>query len=195
MRYAISTKTGAVWFMTMLPQAIIIEDVSYPVRYCAGRLVADLPEASIEFLPCAVEDLQPDSASGAFLQFETPQNEIARWPDSMRDQVVNVVAVTSKEIPQDRTFRNALTLSGGTVSHDIKKCRDIHREAMRSVRASKFAALDTEYMMADETGDSEKKSQIAAAKQALRDVTKHPDIELAATVDALKAVWPDVLKT
>ena len=58
----------------------------------------------------------------------------------------------------------------------------------------KLAALDVEYQHADERGDVAEKARIAAKKQALRDVTADPAIEAAQTPEALKAVWPDILK-
>ena len=93
-------------------------------------------------------------------------------------------------LPTDRSFRNAWKAD---MTHDMERCRHIHRERMRAVRAPKLAALDAEYQRADEGGDTEKKQAIAARKQALRDVTKHPDIEAVKTPEQLKAVWPKEL--
>lgn len=50
--------------------------------------------------------------------------------------------------------------------------------------------LDIEYMRATEMGDKERIDQIVAAKQLLRDVTLHPDIDAAQTPEELKAAWP-----
>lgn len=95
--------------------------------------------------------------------------------------------VDSADLPQDRHFRQAWEHSDGAVSHNMDKCRELHKEHLRQKRAPLLAALDLEYMKADESGDAEKKSTISAKKQSLRDITKHPDISKAASPEELKA--------
>jgi hypothetical protein len=90
------------------------------------------------------------------------------------------------DLPQDRHFRNAWKHEEGVVSHCMDKCRELHKANLREKRAPLLAALDLEYMRADEEGDALKKNRIAADKQALRDITKHPDIAKAQTVEELK---------
>ena len=95
----------------------------------------------------------------------------------------------------DRTYRNAWKDAPGRnkPDHDMPKARDIHREILRQKRAASLETLDVEYQRADEAGDQQKKRDIAAQKQKLRDVTSHPRIEAAATVDDLKALTLDEL--
>lgn len=123
-----------------------------------------------------------------------PKDELAKWHPDDAKTVVAIHPVEDKDIPADRTFRNAWTVKAGRVIHDMKKARNLHRDKMRVARGPKLAALDAEYQRADEKGDTAAKAVIAVKKQTLRDVTKHPDIERAATPDQLKAVWPDNLK-
>lgn len=94
--------------------------------------------------------------------------------------------IDRSELPQDRTFRNAWKHEEGVVSHCMDKCREIHKAHLREKRAPLLAALDLEYMRADEEGDAMKKNRIAADKQSLRDITKHPDIASAKTPEELK---------
>ena len=96
------------------------------------------------------------------------------------------------EIPLDRVFRDAWEDNGG-VKVNMQKAREIHRAHLRALRAPLFAALDTEYLRADERGDITAKGQISIKKQALRDVTKDPSIEAAVTPDELVAVVPESL--
>ena len=110
-------------------------------------------------------------------------------------------ATDFKELPDDwtppdtdRTFRNAWRHANGVFHVDMAHARNIHRDKIRSARASKLAALDVAYNKADEAGDAQKKKDIAAQKQALRDLPAHPSIELAGTPDVLRAFWPDTLK-
>jgi len=97
-------------------------------------------------------------------------------------------------IPADRTFRDAWKAESGAVVEDLPKCREIHKERLRKLRAPKLAALDTEYMRADEVGDTAKKAEIAAKKQALRDVTNAAEVLNAKTPEELKKAIPDALK-
>jgi len=105
----------------------------------------------------------------------------------------NVHVVEVSELPQDRAFRNAWLTDGKTVSVDMPKAREIHKNRLREMRAPKLAALDIEYQRADEAGDATAKKAVAAKKQALRDVTADPGIAAAQTPDDLKAVIPSAL--
>jgi hypothetical protein len=75
---------------------------------------------------------------------------------------------------------------------NMEKARDIHRDKMRDVRDPLLKKLDADYMIAVE--HNQDTSQIAAKKQALRDVTANSSIDSAQTPEELKAVWPDILK-
>ena len=71
------------------------------------------------------------------------------------------------------------------------KAKAIWKDKWREARKPKLATLDIEFMKAVETADIEKQAEIAAQKQALRDVTK---IEIVGnTPEEIKAVWPSVL--
>lgn len=107
---------------------------------------------------------------------------------------INVQVVDGSTIPSDRTFRDAWAVNGGAVAVDMPKAREIHKDRMRSERAPKLAALDIEFIQAVEADDKTKQADIAARKQALRDVTDDPAIEAAGTPEDLKAVLPDALK-
>jgi hypothetical protein len=103
----------------------------------------------------------------------------------------------------DRTFRNAWKDDGGSKpGTDMPKARNIHRERLRAMRAPLLEALDIEDMRAVEEGllsptpnvNLAKRRDIAARKQALRDVTADPGIEAAQTPEQLKAVIPVALR-
>ncbi len=110
-------------------------------------------------------------------------------PDAVDPQVID-----ESLIPTDRTFRDAWKVIAGGVDHDMTKAREIHKARLRVMRAPKIAQLDTEYMRADEDGDAAKKAEIVSKKQALRDVTSHPDIAAAQNIAQLKAAIPAALK-
>jgi hypothetical protein len=120
--------------------------------------------------------------------------EIARSAfDPEKSPVRGWTRVQPHEVPADRTFRNAWTWRGAIV-HDMAKARAIHRQRLRELRAPRLAALDAAYAQADEQGDVDAKQRIGRQRQALRDVTADPEIEVAATPEALRAVMPEALR-
>jgi len=77
------------------------------------------------------------------------------------------------------------------ITINLDKAREIHKDKMREARTPKLAALDVAFQRVLETGADIK--PIAVEKQALRDVTKDPDIAAATDVEELKAAWPEIL--
>lgn len=73
---------------------------------------------------------------------------------------------------------------------NIDKAKSIHRKKFREARKPKLEALDVAFMRAVEQADIAKQAEIAAQKQALRDVTLTP---LPDTLPEIKAVWPEIL--
>ena len=71
------------------------------------------------------------------------------------------------------------------------KAKAIWKDKWREARNPKLSALDVEFMRAVEAGDSAKQAEIAAKKQALRDVTSTPIV--GNTPEEIKAVWPNIL--
>ena len=76
----------------------------------------------------------------------------------------------------------------------MTKARDIKRDQLRAERKPLLEQLDVEFMRAQEQGDQAKADEIAAKKQALRDVTDDPAIDAATTPEELKAVRPSALE-
>ena len=93
---------------------------------------------------------------------------------------------SSLTVPTDRTFRGAWTFNGNVVEIDMTAAREIHKDSLRAERAPRLAELDVAYMKALEAGTGA--ADIAAQKQALRDITDDARIAAAADADALKAL-------
>jgi hypothetical protein len=95
-------------------------------------------------------------------------------------------------IPKDRVFRNAWTDDNDTetVDIDIPKAQELKKDEMRRLRKPLLEALDTEFILAVEQDDENKKIIIISQKQELRDVTK---LELPTDVEELKSFIPDCL--
>jgi hypothetical protein len=134
----------------------------------------------------------PDGGMAVVVPSGLPIDQIAA-KDVPQDTPYLIVNMSV--IPHDRTYRNAWVadLAGCSISHDMTKAREIHKDYMRRARTPLLADLDTQYMRADEAGNAASKAQISAKKQALRDVTAYPGIAAAQTVDELKQVWPSIL--
>lgn len=97
--------------------------------------------------------------------------------------------VDSLEVEND--YFNAYEFSEESGAEvNIDKAKAIHLDKFREARKPLLSKLDVDYMKAIETEDGVKASQIAIAKQELRDVTKLP---LPDTLPELKETWPDIL--
>lgn len=78
-------------------------------------------------------------------------------------------------------------------SFDKNRGLELMKKYIRSKRTKLFPQLDVEFMRAVEMGDSAKQAEIAAKKQALRDLT-NINIDSVNTIEELKALWPtDIL--
>jgi hypothetical protein len=71
------------------------------------------------------------------------------------------------------------------ITVDIAKAKNIWKEKIRKAREPKLAALDIEFMKAQEAGSDT--STIVAKKKELRDFPTQ--VDSATTVDEIKAVW------
>ena len=121
-----------------------------------------------------------------FTEAQAEQRAFAKLPAD----AINPRFVDAADIPTDRTFRDAWKPD---LTVDMPKAREIHREHLRQMRAPLLAALDAEYLRADELGDLTEKARIASKKIALRNVTADPAIGAAITPERLAAVIPPIL--
>jgi hypothetical protein len=112
---------------------------------------------------------------------------LAKFP-SFTPIAVRQIAIA--DLPTHRKFRDAWRDDGASIVHDMEHAKRIHFDRMRAARAPLLAALDREYMRADEAGDTAKKARIASAKQALRDIPQAFDLSAAKTIDQLLTLWP-----
>lgn len=94
--------------------------------------------------------------------------------------------VSVKNIPSDRTFRNAWTDDNATntVDVDMHKARNIHMTNIRLKRNKKLQELDIETMRGKD---------VQSKKQVLRDLPKKTDLSKAKTPEDLMKIWPKEL--
>ena len=100
--------------------------------------------------------------------------------------------VEDSVVPTDRSFRNSwvgvgIGTTGGTITEDMSKAKELHKTNIRRARADKFTALDIEYQRATET--SADTSAIVTKKQALRDAPAASGIATASNTTELKSQW------
>ena len=155
------------------------------------------PDGSTAVLHPAPEMFDPNSRTRALLALH---GKVFETDDEVMDFIIakdvppgamsSARIVPVNDLPEDRSYRNALTVNLG---YDMPKARSIHRQRLRELRAPLLSKLDVEYQRADEAGDLSAKKQIAAKKQALRDATAHPAIDQAMTIEALSKAVPAVL--
>ena len=100
--------------------------------------------------------------------------------------------VEDSVVPTDRSFRNSwvgvgIGTTGGTITEDMSKAKELHKTNIRRARVDKLASLDIEYQRATEI--SADTSAIVAKKQALRDAPAASGIATASNTTELKAQW------
>ncbi len=102
------------------------------------------------------------------------------------DKDGNQIDASTATVPANRDFRGAWSLTGSVISEDLTKAKKIFADKVREAREPLLAALDTDFMKAQETGADT--TAIVADKQALRDAPTAGDS--ATSISELKAAWP-----
>jgi hypothetical protein len=132
-----------------------------------------------------------------FITYPQPNGQVAvviptgDVNDAIKDVPAGVEYKIVESVDIDSDYFNAYEFDAELGSKvNIQKAKAIHLDKFRLARAPKLAKLDIDFMKAVEANDEEKKAEIIAAKQTLRDVTLTllPD-DLA----GIKATWPDIL--
>ena len=121
--------------------------------------------------------------------------------DALPSDAINPRLVDEREIPTNRTFRNAWLDNGVAVDHNMVKAREIHKDHLRQAPAPKMRdQVDIDFLksleawLAAQPNVSLELRSTMVKKQALRDVTIDPAIEAAKTPEELIAAWPEILK-
>jgi len=115
---------------------------------------------------------------------------------SLLTNALNLVVVEADDLPYAGNMRGAWRQDGAVVPvFDMARARPIKTDLIRPERNERLAALDIDYMRADEAGDSVEKQHIANAKQTLRDLpaTIQPDLDAISQPEKLEAyepTWP-----
>jgi hypothetical protein len=109
----------------------------------------------------------------------------------------NIHECDQDDLPYRGSFRNAWEQSRESPPIlNLSLARAIKTNQIRPERNERLAALDIDYMRADEAADAPAKAHIAARKQKLRDLpaTIQPDLAELDTPEVLEAyqpAWPE----
>jgi hypothetical protein len=111
--------------------------------------------------------------------------------DAIKDVPEGVEYKIVESVDIDNDYFNAYEFDAETGAKvNIDKAKAIHLDKFRAARSPKLQKLDIDFMKAVEANNEEKKAEIVAAKQALRDVTL---TQLPDDLAGIKATWPDIL--
>ena len=156
------------------------------------NFVYSMPDGSVRYFMISDPHVKNLIASGM-----TDQEAL----NSIRAEVVpedatNIMQGDETDLPYRGSFRNAWKQDAAVAPVvDMAKARAIKTDQVRVQRAEKFTKLDTDYMRADEAGNAEGKSAVAAKKQSLRDMPETIQSDLAALdiegLESFEPTWPE----
>jgi hypothetical protein len=127
---------------------------------------------------------QPNGQVAVVIPTGDVNNAIKDVPAGVEYKIVESVDI-------DNDYFNAYEFDAETGAKvNIEKAKAIHLDKFRAARKPKLDKLDIDFMKAVEANNEEKKAEIVAAKQALRDVTLTP---LPDDLAGIKATWPEIL--
>lgn len=139
---------------------------------------------------------------------EQIDNELARtaWSGgqngepfvSLKDICTGWRRIEEKDIPSDRTFRNAWFDDGKAITVDLDRARHIVRQAIRAARPPQFAALDNAMRPLEAkqilgkltAAEKVAYSGLEAQRQELRDAPSASAIDDAKSEDDLRQLLP-----
>ena len=122
---------------------------------------------------------------------EDADRAVAHWRMAAPEGYVSHATAQARDIPADRTFRNAWKPD---LTTDMARARGIWRDRIRAARQPRLAALDIAALRAIEEKNDPRLAEIIIEKQALRDATNDPAIDAASTPEELRAAWPVILR-
>jgi hypothetical protein len=97
--------------------------------------------------------------------------------------------------PSNRKFRDAWVVSADqkAIEVDMNVAREIQKDRVRAERSGRFPSLDAQFMKALEVDDANKRTEIAALKEKLRNAPDSALFDNATTPEQLEAITLDVI--
>jgi len=133
--------------------------------------------------------LRRDTGGEDYVYPATPENIEKRIKEEGHD-VVSYRFIEYWDLPDDRTYRNALKDDGKHIGHDIVKARRIHLEHVRNNRAFAFEQLDRDWMKNFAQGKKKEADKVEAKRQQWRDLpaTLSAAVEAATSIEELQVL-------
>lgn len=92
---------------------------------------------------------------------------------------------------EEEMFYKAWKQNNDKIDIDLNIAKDIQLDRMRKERDPLLAALDVEYVKADEQEDVTRKDEIKTEKQRLRDITEPLKAMVPESLDDIKNAYPE----
>lgn len=115
------------------------------------------------------------------------------WEKGVPQDAITPISVDESDFPEEKDFWDALKQDGKKLIFDLDKAKNIQLDRVRIAREPKLLELDKQFMLALEKGEDTK--NIAAEKQALRDITEPLKNLSASNIDDIKNAFPESLKS
>lgn len=153
--------------LTMTDPEAPVAIMGFPTRRRLGT------DDTITIYPATSENIDREIAKSAF------DSAVLSWR-----------IIQYRDIPKDRTYRDALKDIGGILAHSIPKARKIALDHIRQDRTMPLEQLDREWMRAFGQKDNRKADEIEAKRQTLRDrpQTAAPLLEAAMTLEEIDRI-------
>jgi hypothetical protein len=115
----------------------------------------------------------------------TEDDALARAMALLPSTAINPQIIEPADIPADRTFRDALEVSGGALVHNMAKARAIQEDHIRRAQLRRARELLERELIGDD---------VAADKAAVRAINARNLVNAVSTPEALKATMPASLR-
>ncbi len=113
--------------------------------------------------------------------------------ESVPDDATDVTVVEAASVPTERTFRNAWTQTGGSITVDMAVARGIHADRIGRAQVAELARLDALERRLRLIGDTVGADRAATDKVSVEAIdlpALGTQVANALNQTALKAIWP-----
>ena len=113
-----------------------------------------------------------------------------KWHPRHASQVTKIREITEADIPITHVFKDAWEDDGTDVVVNMPKARAIQMDRIREARDAELVVADNDLKKAEDAADTAEITRVRARRKKLRDIPQTFDLTVAATPEALDALWP-----
>lgn len=195
---------GGCGIITPLPggrQQVLVRDAVFTKQGVLKKPAVYRAQTDSEFLRWVAEKDVPSFRHFMLINMQTGEvlesedEAKARMKVSDLDAKPKWRITDAKNIPTDRTFRDAWTDDHPTQTVDVRmdRARDIHMNRIREKRQERFVALGFPHRLDPDLEKNLIPEEKSAELKRLRDLPQTVDLSKAETPDDLKYIWPEEL--